>query len=431
MLKHKELNSIKPICVNTVSTMGFRDRYSGVHGQDQSVSDVMGISDLPRSCGIGPLDQIIGGGILPGSVVCILTNPMSMVEVMLYQLASAGKTTYFATERSPKQVLRNMSQLGFDCGEIKFVDIYGRFNHPNEGSVQRNPTAQRNLYQLAYIGAKNDAKLFVESVKLPEDVLWKFEFWSEDKAITVMGDLCGKIFSKLLQVNDKSRLQFVSADTKNKRFVIEFEESPECNGISGFRNGVCYYHSGLFAGMLSMLLDQELSAYEDRCRAAGSDVCRFVVGPSDDPVMQQNLERYINPAERSKIDDAIAFLGDAMQEVGSGPEGQIIIDTFSFFIELTDDPDKVRTLLNLVYDTTAETGGICYLYLLKKSHPPDVENMVLSKCDIIFDLDTDLSGGSITNLLLVPKIRGAVAPDTLIRLHIKDRVMLDTSVEVA
>ena len=409
--------------------MGLNDTYPGILKHDQPTTDASATPDSPRSCGIAPLDHLIGGGILPGSLVCVLTTPMSMAEVMLYQLASAGKTTYFATERSPEHVLRNMSQIGFDDQDLEFVDVYGRFNHPGEGVVHRDSTAERNLYEMAYIVAKNDTKLFVEGANLPEDVLWKFDFWSEDKATTVLGDLCGKIFSKLLQVNDKSRFRFVCADTKNNRFRIEFEESPECKDLSGFESGVCYYHAGLFAGMLSMLLGRELSAYEDRCCAAGDDVCRFVVGRSDDPAMQQNLEKYITSVERSKADDAITFMRGALQEVGSGE--QIIIDTFSFFIELLGDHGKIRTLLNLLYDTTAETGRICYLHLLKDSHPPDVENMILSKCDAIFCLDTDTSGGNVTNLLIVPKIRGGIAPDTLIKVHIHEKVVLDTSVEVA
>lgn len=232
-----------------------------------------------------------------------------------------------------------------------------------------------------------------------------------------------------MQVNDKSRFRFVCADTKNSRFKIEFEGSPECKDLSGFERGVCYYHSGLFAGMLSMLLDQELSAYEDQCCAAGDDVCRFVVGRSDDSAMQQNLERYITPVERSKADDAIAFLKDALQKVGSGE--QIIVNTFSFFVELARDYGKVRALLNLLYDTTTESGRICYLHLLKDSHPTDVENMILSKCDAIFYLYTDTSGGNVANLMIVPKIRGGIAPDALIKVQIRGKVVLDTSVEVA
>jgi hypothetical protein len=56
--------------------------------------------------------------------------------------------------------------------------------------------------------------------------------------------------------------------------------------------------------------------------------------------------------------------------------------------------------------------------------------MIVSKSDVVFDLDVVVSGDNITNLLIVSKIRGMIAPTKRMKVHIKDRITLDTSQEV-
>jgi hypothetical protein len=54
----------------------------------------------------------------------------------------------------------------------------------------------------------------------------------------------------------------------------------------------------------------------------------------------------------------------------------------------------------------------------------------VNKSDVVFDLDVNISGDEIINLLMVSKTRGMIAPTKRMKLHIKNRVMLDTSQEV-
>ncbi len=380
------------------------------------------------STGVPLLDNIMGGGIPAGSMVCCLINPKSMAEVLIFQLSSVGKVLYFTTERKPEHIERGAEELGFDTKNKSFVDIYSKFNYEEK---ERQPvTFKKNLYELSYTNAKKDAKLFTESIKLPKDTLWKFEFWTKEKVVEILGDLCTKIFTKLLKTKEKSSFQFAEINPKNKRFAIELKDCPECNELSGFKEGICYYHAGLFAGLLSSLLDTEMSAYETQCHAAGNTNCRFVIGPGSDSEIQDNVIKYFNPTSLRKDDEISLFTEHSLKQVEAGEDNRIMIDNFSFYIDLIGNKDKIRRLLNKIYEFTSKTHSICYLYLFKDTHSKDMENMIVNKCDVVFDLDVGISGDDITNLLVVSKIRGKIAPTKRMKVHIKDRIMLDTSQEV-
>lgn len=381
-----------------------------------------------KSSGVPLLDSFMGGGIPAGSMVCCLINPKSMAEVLIFQLASVGKVLYFTTERKPEHIAQGAKELGFDTKNISFVNIYSKFNY--EEKEKQPLTSKKNLYELSYTNAKNDAKLFTESIKLPKDALWKFEFWTKEKVVEVLGDLCNKIFTKLLRTKEHSSFQFSEINPKNRRFTIELKDCPECNELSGFKEGICYYHAGLFAGLLSSLLDTEMSAYETQCHAAGATNCRFVIGPSSDKEIQENVIRYFNPTSIRKDDEISLFTEHSLKQIEDDEDNRIMIDNFSFYIDLIENKDKIRRLLNQIYEFTSKTNSICYLYVFKDTHSKDIENMIVSKCDVVFDLDVSISGDNITNLLMISKIRGKTAPTKRMKVHIKDRIMLDTSQEV-
>ena len=381
-----------------------------------------------KSTGVELLDSTLGGGIPAGSVVCCLINPKSMAEVLLYQLASVGRVLYFTTERKPEHVLHSAEQLGFDTKNLSFVDIYSKFNY--EDKQTQPPTFKKNLYELSYTNAKNDAKLFTESIKLPKDTLWKFEFWTKDKVVEVLGDLSTKIFTKLLRTKDKSSFEFSEIDPENKIFTIDYSNCPECEELTDLKEGVCYYHAGLFAGLLSSLLDTEMSAYESECHAAGGDKCRFVVGPAEDKEIQEKANHFFNPESLQKEDEISLFTEHSLKQVTAKEDNRIVFDDFSFYIDIIGNQDKIRRLLNQIYETTSDTKSICYLYIFKDTHSKEIENMIVNKSDVVFDLDVSLNGDDITNLLMVSKTRGMIAPTKRMKLHIQNRVMLDTSQEV-
>ncbi|MFA4955801.1 MAG: V4R domain-containing protein [Candidatus Methanoperedens sp.] len=381
------------------------------------------------STGVPLLDKLIGGGISSGSMVCCLINPKSMAEILIFQLSSVGKVLYFTTEYKPENVMFKAKEFGFDTQNISFVDIYSKFNYGEK--EQQSPTFKKNLYELSYIKAKNDAKLFIDTIKLPKDTLWKFEFWTNEKVIEILGDLCNKIFTKLLKTKEKSSFQFTKINPKTKRFEIDLKDCPECNELSGFKERVCYYHAGLFAGMLSSLLDTEMTAYETQCRAAGHESCKFVVGIGSDNDIQDNVKTFFNPASLPKEEEISLFTEHSLKQIEDKENNIIMIDNFSFYIDIIGNKDKIRRLLNRISEFTTKTHSICYLYVFKDTHSKDMENMIVNKCDVVFDLDVGISGDNITNLLIISKLRGKIVPTKRIKIHINDRIMLDTSQEVA
>jgi KaiC/GvpD/RAD55 family RecA-like ATPase len=80
-----------------------------------------------KSTGINSLDERLGGGLPEGSLVCIYANPMSMPEILLYQIASSKKTFYFNTSRPSQFIRQNMESLGLNTDNVQFIDIFSQY----------------------------------------------------------------------------------------------------------------------------------------------------------------------------------------------------------------------------------------------------------------------------------------------------------------
>jgi len=109
----------------------------------------------------------------------------------------------------------------------------------------------------------------------------------------------------------------------------------------------------------------------------------------------------------------------------------IIIDTFTFFMNLNLNSGIIRRLMNIIYETTKETGGLTFLYSLKDSHDQKLENEVVNTCDAIFDVDIEKTGDKIINKLSVPKIRGMTPTTEMIKFKIGEGIQIDTSKDIA
>jgi hypothetical protein len=62
---------------------------------------------------------------------------------------------------------------------------------------------------------------------------------------------------------------------------------------------------------------------------------------------------------------------------------------------------------------------------------PENRDMSEHMADVIFDLETTVSGSEIENRLAVPKFRGGRPPEETIKLRLGDRVTVDTSRDIA
>jgi archaellum biogenesis ATPase FlaH len=112
-------------------------------------------------------------------------------------------------------------------------------------------------------------------------------------------------------------------------------------------------------------------------------------------------------------------------------EINIIIDTFTFFMNLNLNSGIIRRLMNIIYETTKETGGLAFLYSLKDSHDRKLENEIVNTCDAIFDVDIEKTGDKIINKLSVPKIRGMTPTTEMIKFKIGEGIQIDTSRDIA
>jgi len=103
-----------------------RQGYAGDKSAVQTLADV-DLESLPRfSTTIGELDRVLGGGLVPGSVVLIGGNPGAGKSTLLLQimclLAATGKPALYVTgEESLQQVGMRAQRLGLPAGELKML----------------------------------------------------------------------------------------------------------------------------------------------------------------------------------------------------------------------------------------------------------------------------------------------------------------------
>jgi KaiC/GvpD/RAD55 family RecA-like ATPase len=112
-------------------------------------------------------------------------------------------------------------------------------------------------------------------------------------------------------------------------------------------------------------------------------------------------------------------------------EINIIVDTFTFFMNLNLNSGIIRRLMNIIYETTKETGGLTFLYSLKDSHDQKLENEIVNTCDAIFDVDLEKTGDKIISKLSIPKIRGMTPTAEMIKFKIGEGIQIDTSRDIA
>ncbi len=68
--------------------------------------------------GIGELDRVLGGGIVPGSVVLLAGNPGIGKSTLLLQVAAKFKSLYISGEESPQQIKMRYDRTGEKSKEI-------------------------------------------------------------------------------------------------------------------------------------------------------------------------------------------------------------------------------------------------------------------------------------------------------------------------
>ena len=143
-----------------------------------------------------------------------------------------------------------------------------------------NPAFARVLYGSGESSAKRNACLIVRRLGMPPDFFWKFDHWSDERAYETLRKLIEKVFASLMSRQKAGVLELVSVDVEQARFEITFASCVECHGVT-CEQPICFFHAGVFDGIMEALLGKEFDAYEESCTASGGDVCRFIVGPRE------------------------------------------------------------------------------------------------------------------------------------------------------
>src|SRR5665648_298040 len=114
-----------------------------------------------------------------------------------------------------------------------------------------------------------------------------------------------------------------------------------------------------------------------------------------------------------------------------GQDINIIIDTFSFFMELNVNPGQLKKLVNIIYETTKEVDALTFLYAMKDTHDKTKENDLANSCDVVFDVELEKGADKIASKLSIPKIRGKVGSPDVVKFKIGEGIMIDTSQDIA
>jgi KaiC/GvpD/RAD55 family RecA-like ATPase len=127
------------------------------------------------------------------------------------------------------------------------------------------------------------------------------------------------------------------------------------------------------------------------------------------------------------------FVGDRLAKIQEEEKGEynIVIDSLSFFLNLSVEWGLKEWLLNKLYSISKERGVVVYCYLIKDLHPPDVVNKVLDISDVVFQVEAERVGERIVSKFAVPKLRGKMPVMEYFRFTVEEGVQVDTSRDIA
>jgi len=103
-------------------------RFSGYSGDAEEICDLRSVAAVEEErlpTGIGELDRVLGGGIVPGSVVLIGGDPgigkSTLLLQMLAAVADRLKTLYVTGEESSRQIALRARRLDVDTRSIRLL----------------------------------------------------------------------------------------------------------------------------------------------------------------------------------------------------------------------------------------------------------------------------------------------------------------------
>ena len=125
-----------------------------------------------------------------------------------------------------------------------------------------------------------------------------------------------------------------------------------------------------------------------------------------------------------------APLDGANRLVGTLPEGaNLVVDVLDPLER--SERGRYRRFLAELQTAMVNTGSVAFLHAMKGEHEPDCRAMTEHVADVVWDLETRVSGTDVENHLAVPKFRGGRALSETIKLRLEESVTIDTSRDIA
>ncbi len=161
--------------------------------------------------------------------------------------------------------------------------------------LEANPDLPQQLYTSAYESARRNASIIVGKLGMPADYFWKFEYWPKARAFATLEKIVSRVFASIMKQANEGELKIVDLSIDPLKIEITFKDCVECAGLKGFSHGICYYHAGTLAGILSGLINRDLSGIETACQVTGSESCNFTIGDSSEDEIKRMYTDYITP----------------------------------------------------------------------------------------------------------------------------------------
>jgi hypothetical protein len=279
--------------------------------------------------------------------------------------------------------------------------------------MNSNPGFASVLYSSAYVSAKRNAYIVIRRLGMPADFFWKFDYWSQDRAFDTLKKVLARVFSALMVKQKEGVLDLALVDVEKGRFELTFADSAECAMLKA-DGPICFFHAGLFAGILAALLDRDLDSFEVTCAAQGAEKCLFKLGRREDREIIIGREAWF---QQLSLDlDIVRRAEDSLEKRQTRQLGNTVdISYYQMLLSSVFLPNL--TLLEDTWLETAEAYGKGLATLLQKRFPGDVPGIFSGFYSQLKHLEVSMvaQGGKYeATIREAPEVAGPLARLTLI-----------------
>ena len=220
--------------------------------------------------------------------------------------------------------------------------------------LKANPAFAKLMYSSGYSAAKRNGYIMIRRAGMPPDFFWKFDHWSDDRGLSMLGKVMERIFGSIMKRHKAGLLEVTAVGVESSRFEISFASCAECSGLEATRP-ICFFHAGIFAGIIGAMLDRDLDAYEVECIGAGGGRCVFEVGDRADRGVAPRVEDYLDsPAVEV---DVASYTQASLDEVASRDLGNMVDVGYYQLILSSSFLANLELVERACFETGADLGS--------------------------------------------------------------------------